>query len=228
MLKKSAPHCNLRTMAILHKSDYATLYIVRHGQSHANVNKIISGHFDSPLTELGEAQAQTLGEKLRDIHFDAVFSSDLVRAKRTAELAQLERKLVVQTTTLLRERSFGSYEGKSHALFDEENKELLEMRKLLSKEEREKVAFGGTGESGTQLIGRLLLFLREVSVAYPGKTILIVTHGGMLQALLVHLGWSTYEGLPMRGIQNTSYIMCACDGVNFILEDTYGIEKQTV
>ena len=68
------------------KQKYCTLYIVRHGQTDWNVQKLLQGQQDSALTELGITQAKELQETLREIHFDGIFSSDLLRTKKTAEI----------------------------------------------------------------------------------------------------------------------------------------------
>ena len=68
---------------------------------------LIQGHSDSPLTAQGITQAKELAKKLKNVKFDLIFSSDLLRAKRTAEIIALEHKLFVQTSKLLRERDFG-------------------------------------------------------------------------------------------------------------------------
>ena len=64
------------------------IYLVRHGQSEANVTETMSGHCPTPLTELGRAQAEAIGKKLLAIHpkVDFVYSSDLARASETAEI----------------------------------------------------------------------------------------------------------------------------------------------
>lgn len=93
------------------KSSYATFYIVRHGETEWNAQGLMQGHLDSPLTSTGEEQARELAQTLLAIHFDHVFSSDLLRARRTAELLVIDRKFALNTTQLLRERTFGKYEG---------------------------------------------------------------------------------------------------------------------
>src|SRR3989338_5919677 len=92
--------------------NFCTIYLVRHGETEWNEKKIIQGHSDIPLNKKGELQAKELGQEFKGIHFDAVFSSNLIRAKRTAEIAVLEKKLAVVTTNALRERMFGRFEGK--------------------------------------------------------------------------------------------------------------------
>src|SRR3989344_8043224 len=92
-----------------------TFYLVRHGETEYNVKKIIQGQSDSPLTKKGIEEVKNVAKKLKGIKFDYVFSSDLLRAKRTAEIIALEHKLEIQTNKLLRERRFGNLEGKSNS-----------------------------------------------------------------------------------------------------------------
>ena len=66
-------------------NNYCTLYLVRHGEAVGNVEGMIIGQDDSPLTTNGIRQTKQISRKLRHINFAAVFSSDLIRAKRTAE-----------------------------------------------------------------------------------------------------------------------------------------------
>ena len=62
--------------------NYCTIYLIRHGETEWNEKKLIQGHSDIPLNEKGKLQSEQLGEKLKDIHFEAVFSSDLIRKER--------------------------------------------------------------------------------------------------------------------------------------------------
>lgn len=65
----------------------ATLTIMRHGETEYNRLKLITGRFDSPLTETGIEQARAAGDALADFWFDKIYSSDLSRAFNTAALA---------------------------------------------------------------------------------------------------------------------------------------------
>src|SRR5260221_11136106 len=104
---------------------YTTFYIVRHGQTVWNVEHKMQGHMDSPLTNEGLAQARVLAEQFAPISFDAVFSSDVLRAKRTAEIIAIDKKIVVQTTKLLRESSLGKHEGRRWEEFEDELRDLI-------------------------------------------------------------------------------------------------------
>lgn len=197
-----------------------TLYIARHGQTQWNVERRIQGYKDSPLTELGIKQAKELGEILQSIHFDAVFSSDSLRAKRTAEMVVLERELEVLTTELLRERAFGRYEGE----YIENLKEFDEIFDRLSEEEKFYYKSDDDIESDAEVVQRFLIFIREIAVRYSGKTVLLVTHAGLIKAFLIKLGYATYTSLPHGSIKNTSYVKVKTDGVDFFIEDTYAIK----
>lgn len=87
------------------------LYMIRHGQSEANAKNIHSGWGQYKLTERGEEDARGAGEKLRGIKFDKVYTSDLVRAMRTREIALPEAE--AEVTELIRERDVGSVVGMS-------------------------------------------------------------------------------------------------------------------
>lgn len=200
-----------------------TFYIVRHGETEWNVKKLIQGHKDSPLTLNGIKQAKNLSLNLKNIPFEAVFSSDLLRAKTTAEIIAVERTLIITTNRALRERSFGSLDGIPSITFQNKLKRLIKKRDRLDEEEKKAFRFHPEVENDEELISRVLLFLREVSLAYPRKNILIVTHSGVMRTLLVHLGFFSYSDHTI--IKNASYIKLESDGVNFFVKETNGISK---
>lgn len=199
-----------------------TFYIVRHGETEWNTKQLLQGHADSPLTKNGEEQVEKLAKRFAVLKFDYVFSSDLLRAKRTAELLTIEKKLAINTTQLLRERSFGKYEGKPREIFQAENKELIKKYESLSQAEQWKFKYAQDMESSEEIIGRLLTFLRETAVTYEGKNILVVTHGGTIRTLLKHLGSPLGSGL----IANTAYVKVESDGIEFTIKETQGISHE--
>lgn len=121
--------------------------------------------------------------------------------------------MAVNTTHLLRERSFGKYEGKTREEFEAENRELVEHYKSLSAAEQLKFKYAADMESDEEVVTRLLVFLRETAVAYPDKNILVVSHSGVLRILLRHLGHPVKQGPGT--INNTAHIQLALDGVEF-------------
>ena len=200
---------------------YCTFYIVRHGQTDWNVEKRIQGSLGSNLTEIGISQAKSTALLLKEIHIDAIFASPASRAQQTAKLLLLERKLEVLTAELLRERSFGPYEGK----FISELKEHDEIIEKLSDAAKFTFKFHPQMESDEDVASRFITFLRETAVGYPGKTIALVTHSGTMRSLLIHLGFGTYKQLPYGCIANSSYIALESDGVDFFIKETKGITK---
>lgn len=203
---------------------YCTLYIVRHGETVWNTKKVFQGHKDSQLTKKGIKQAKHLAKKLKKINFNSIYSSDLLRAKRTAEIIALEKKLAIQTTKLLRERYMDHFEGKPISFYEEKLKKTMKNYQKLSKKERLKFKLEPQIESDEQMIGRFITFLRQIAITKLGEKILIVTHGGIIRIFLIHLGYGTYESLSFGSIKNTAYIKLLSDGVDFFIKETKGVE----
>lgn len=206
------------------KSNYTTFYIVRHGQTDWNVKKLMQGQTDIALNAQGESEARQLAGKLKDVPFHGAYSSDLLRAKRTAELIALEKNIIVKTTEALRERRFGRFEGRSYSDYRNELKDLLEKFEQLGEEEKVKYKPEKDIESDEEVISRFTTFLREIAVAYTSKTVLMVTHGSMIRALLIHMGFTTYKDIDTYVIKNTAYFKLLSDGVDFFIEETFGID----
>jgi broad specificity phosphatase PhoE len=98
------------------------IFIARHGQNEDNVNGILNGHRDLPLSDLGRDQAKELGQAIKDadLKFDAVYSSPLVRAFETAEIvADIADLPKPQVYDLLIERDFGVMTGQPVSKIEE-------------------------------------------------------------------------------------------------------------
>ncbi|MBQ9250483.1 MAG: histidine phosphatase family protein [Oscillospiraceae bacterium] len=85
------------------------IYIVRHGQTEMNHRKALQGRSDAPLDEIGVAQAQSAAEKLKDIRFDRVYTSPLIRAIQTARIIAPYAEPVIENRLI--EMDYGPYEG---------------------------------------------------------------------------------------------------------------------
>ena len=203
---------------------FCTFYIVRHGQTEWNAADRIQGHLDSPLTDKGINQAKETSEEFKSVKFDTVFSSDLLRAKRTAEFIVLNRGLEVSTAKALRERTLGQYDGRLVNEYIEETKELLKEYQRLSEEKKWEFKFAKDYESDEELASRFITFLREVAVGYQGKTVLIVTHGETMRSFLTKLGFAKHGALTPSSIKNTGYIIVKSDGVDFFLKKVQGVD----
>lgn len=148
---------------------------MRHGETayNADGNKYC-GRTDIPLTEKGMAQANRMKVLLKDYSFDQVFSSPLIRARTTAEIAAGNKDLV-QTDDRLIEVDFGQWEGKSSEEFRAEDPDSW--NNWLS----DPAAFraGNTGENASQVLERLNDFYQVLMDKYDGQTILVVGHNGV-------------------------------------------------
>jgi probable phosphoglycerate mutase len=178
---------------------------------------------DIPLNKEGEKQAIEAAKKhFKKIKFAAIFSSDLVRAKRTAEIIALEKKMAVETSTLLRERDFGPFEGKHWQEVEKELRMSIKEFRILSDEVAKKLGI----ESDEKMMERFLRFLREVAVAYRGKNVLIVTHGSVMRVFLTKLGYLSKEESRQVFIKNLAFIKVLSDGVDFFVKEVFGVEKK--
>lgn len=206
-------------------NNYTRIYIVRHGQTDWNVKRLLQGFTDIPLNVTGEQQAKEAGDKFKHVDFAAAYSSDLARAKRTAEIIALEKKIAVEATEVLRERNFGKYEGSSLDGIREDFIKDMERLNTLTQEEIAKDPVLKNLESDDKVFSRLITFLREIAVAHSGKNVLVVSHGGALRLLLVKLGWAEHHQLPSGSIKNTAHAVIESDGIDFFVKETEGINK---
>jgi broad specificity phosphatase PhoE len=210
---------------LMNSAELCTIYLVRHGRTDWNDKKLIQGHTDIPLNSEGQVTSRELASELRDVKFDRVYSSDLLRAKQTAEIIALEHQLEVVTTQALRERNFGNIEGESHSVFPAMNRIL----DSLDDETRYSYKFDSNTEmeSDAEIMSRFLVFLRAGAIANLGKTILMATHGGVIRAFLIKLGFFSYAQSEEKfDINNLAYIKLESDGVDFFIKETSGIEKK--
>lgn len=209
------------------KHEVTTIYVVRHGESESNVyahenpNEAAShfGEFGSSLTQNGRDQAHQLAQNIKAVHFSAIFSSDLARAKETAEIIGNDRDMDVQTSPTIRERSFGKHMS---------NAEKREIEKaLIDLDELEKLAFRyfPTGESGYDVVNRFKKFLEEITPIYAGKKIIVVCHGYIMRLFLIHEGFATFDELPSGSIKNTGYFIIQTDGTNSHIKEMHNITR---
>jgi broad specificity phosphatase PhoE len=158
------------------------LYFVRHGQSEANLNKIIQGHLDSPLSEKGRKQAIELKEYLPK-NFDWVISSDLIRTIETAHLTSGVKVDQISKFSEFREINAGELEGKKateininpedHRLWLEFNEDRL----------HEKYGTEPINNFIERCVSKLESIIEQAKSENLNK-ILLVTHGGVMKAIL--------------------------------------------
>lgn len=154
-------------------------YFIRHGQSQANADGVLAGQLDSPLTELGQLQAQREGERLLALGqtFDVIVASPLVRAYDTATTIAHALKYPLAdiiTDPRLMERHAGELAGQSSTLL------------------ADAIANNSMGIESTELLrARSQVALDDLAVRYPHQTVLIVAHAGVGRVMQAITGKTT-------------------------------------
>ncbi|MCU1364301.1 MAG: histidine phosphatase [Acidimicrobiaceae bacterium] len=162
--------------------------MVRHGETEWNERRIIQGHTNSSLTPTGREQARALGETLRELGFDHIVTSDLERAQETALIVGEVLGLRAETDPLLRERGYGEYEGRPS---EELSSNITGVKEgvMVNPDAR---PLGG--ESFRDVVARARRFLQRADEEWPETRLLVVTHGGMVQALRAATSARPLEG----------------------------------
>ena len=167
-----------------------TLLLVRHGETDWNADGRLQGHTDRPLSEFGRLQAQRLAEELEGEQLEAIYSSDLARARETAEIVSERLGLPVELNPDLREKDWGNWEG-------------------LIAVERDRVEF--VGESTEAHQERMLRALRRISERHPGdRRVLVVTHGGSMRRVQ-----TAAMGMALPVVENCGRWVCAYESGSF-------------
>lgn len=202
------------------------IYVVRHGESEANRDEIISGHFDTPLTDEGRKQAAQTAIKLKDIHFDGAYSSDLQRAIETAEIIYGKSLDTANHIEQLRERTFGSLEGKPSERLRKLFEDQRDHRNSLSEQDRWEHQVAEDIESDHMLSNRFTEALEQIAQDNPGKTILVAAHGGGIRTMLIKLKHGTPAELPSGSFRNAGHVKLVYDGKELLVDEVDGVELQ--
>lgn len=171
-----------------------TLLLVRHGETDWNADGRLQGHTDRPLSDHGRRQARQLAEELAGDAIAAIYSSDLARARETAEIAGERLGLPVKLDPDLREKDWGNWEG-------------------LTAVERDRVEF--VGESTEAHQERMLRALRRISDRHPDDgCVLVVTHGGSMRRVQV-----AAMGMALPVVENCGRWLCTYENGAFRAAD---------
>lgn len=162
------------------------LLLVRHGETGWNERWRYQGQLDVPLSEEGVHQAHRLGRRLAAEPLAALYTSDLARALRTAEIIGAGRGLPISPRPELRELGFGLFEGLTREEAASQYGE--EFWRWYGDPYRKRPPGGETFEELTLRVRPLLAEIREL---YPEASVLVIAHAGSLKALL-------YLCLPLR------------------------------
>jgi broad specificity phosphatase PhoE len=153
-----------------------TILLARHGESDWNRSEQWQGLADRPLTDLGRKQARDLADRLHDVDIDAIYSSDLKRARDTALVVAGDHGLEVMEIPALREVDVGSWSGLTRA--EAESRFPEGYARWID---------GGEGwddgETYEQLRDRVVAAIHRIAEEHDGGRILVVAHGGTIRAI---------------------------------------------
>ena len=164
------------------------LILIRHGETVWNRERRMQGHSDSPLSDTGVRQARLLADRLAQVEFDVLYSSDSERAHRTARgIAQATRRPIM-VEPRLRERHFGVFEGLT-------NNEIRDAYPddFVRFESRDPEYVVPGGESALAFGARVLGCLREIAERHADSVVVAVTHGLVLDQV-----YRAAHGLPLN------------------------------
>ena len=187
------------------------LYLIRHIQAEGNLFRLMQGDWDGEPTALGLRQAQHLAQRFASIPLDAIYSSDLCRAKMTAEALLDAHPLPLQLDTRLREINVGVWEGRFFGDLSHEQPEAI--RRFLRREDGWQPA---GAESYADVTARAWTALEEILRAHEGQSVAIVSHGVTIRCLLakmLRIGAGDPARLPLGG--NTSVSLVAYQNGGF-------------
>lgn len=179
--------------------------IVRHGETEWNVAMRLQGKQDSPLTAKGKEQVKRVAEALKTRTFDVFISSDLGRALQTAEAINRFQGMTIIPDDGFRERNFGVMEGMTLAQIRAEYPDAHVGYKARNAEYQVP-----EGESLIQFSKRVNAAFDRIVAEYPGKRVLLVAHGGVLDCLVRRI-----FGFPLGETRNFSVYNAAINTFSF-------------
>ena len=190
------------------------IFLVRHAEAEGNIYRRAHGHYNGLVTERGYQQIERLGKRLAEIQIDAVYSSDLFRAKTTAAAVSEPRGLEIHTSEKLREVKMGVWEDTPWGDIE-----------YFTKDEyynfcNDPALWSVTGsESFENVQNRMLDFITEIAKRHDGGTIAVFTHGFALRVFMCLLeGIASHKINEMPYCDNTAVSVINYDNGEFKVE----------
>lgn len=181
-----------------------TMYLVRHCEARGNIDRVFQGHYDADISDKGRLQLDKLAERFRGIHLDAVYSSPLKRAIKTAEAVNRHLGLPIALDARLEEINGGHWEGvhwdELPVRFPLEYDDWLKRPWLFKPAE---------GEAMTAVFDRMKRVLTEIAAANKGKMVAVASHGCAIRNALCWL-----KGYPLERINQVDW--CDNTGVSLL------------
>ena len=178
------------------------IVLLRHGRTKWNAATRIQGQLDPELDDVGIAQARAIAPAIAAMEPAVLWSSDLARARQTADEVAKQTGLTASYDERLREFSLGEYQGLTHA--------ELEARSAEEHERFHRGEWDGIpgAESVAEVAARFVAALRElVAQVAPGETAVVVSHGASTRlGLVAFLGWPVGTAHDLRPLGNCSRV----------------------
>ena len=194
------------------------IYFVRHGETIWNKEKKIQGRSDIPLNEYGKELGMITAQALKDIPFDIVYSSPLIRAKETAEILVKDRNLVIHEDNRLVEMSFGEGEGES--LPEIHAHPEMKLHNFIHNPGNYIPPAGG--ETFEDLYARCKSFIEEVIIPVEKNyhTLLLVGHGALIRGMIHYINNRPSKDFWIVTHKNCAVTIADCtDGKLTLLEE---------
>lgn len=187
--------------------------LIRHGVTGWNREYRFQGQIDTPLAEEGIAQARDTARRLATWPLEAVYTSDLLRARQTAEAIAAPHGLALRVEPRLRERHYGRFEGRTREEIERDDAQAY--RRWRAREPD--FALPGGGETLVALYARVEQALLELAQRHAGRTIVVVTHGGVLDCAFRIATGLAIEEPRKHDLLNASLNRITWDGTRFRL-----------
>jgi len=181
------------------KQSPVTLWLVRHGQTDWNVEQRFQGHLEVPLNPIGIQQAEEAAKRLADKHFDALYSSDLMRTRQTAEILARQFDLPIHYEKRLREINHGVWQG----LLRDDAKKKFPVE-YAARRTNPVHARAPQGESVNDVALRMAGIADELSQLFPNGNILVVSHGMAIATLVCQAAHKPLEKAYTMIPENTN------------------------
>jgi len=182
----------------------ATILLARHGETDWNAERRWQGHTDRPLNERGRGQAGALAERLEETSLEAVWSSDLRRARDTAAVVAERQGVGLKTTADLREVNVGAWAGLTRSEAETRFPEAFAQWKA---------GFVGweDGETYEELSERVVRALLRIAEEHPTRPVLVVSHGGCIRAIhAAALGLDVHLYRRLRPVEPNARLSAVC------------------
>ena len=182
------------------------IILIRHGETEWNSQQRMQGHSNSDLSSVGQTQIQALGQWMKNVPFDHIYSSDSLRAKHTAEAITQFSGHKLKIDLRLREKNLGVFEGLTSEEARERHPEVFRLFKTAGSK-----YVIDEGESTQQLQDRALEIVSEIRIKHPEERVLLVTHGGFIRVFMKHSLGLSLETPTRFLIRNTGVFRLVWD-----------------